>query len=189
MDLLRVYLLAGLIAHKAVWEALKRRQGAPAAATSPQPLSLLLVKAVKVAILLGIVAQTMLPEILPIRSEPGALRWAGVLLYTAGLATAILGRVQLGDNWLDIETAGVLRDQMVVSSGLYRYIRHPIYAGDLLLLAGLEVALNSWLALCVAALAAAVFRKAAGEERMLAAKLPGYAEYCRRTKRFVPFVV
>lgn len=186
---LRIYLLAGLVVHKALWEALKRRSSGGAAKRAPQPLSLKLVKGVKVAILLGVVAQTMAPEILPISSSPFWLRVAGVLIYTAGLIIAALGRVQLGDNWSDIETAQVLREQSVVSRGLYRYIRHPIYVGDLLLLAGLELSLNSWLALAVGLLAPVVLLKAVGEEKMLMKSLPGYDAYCARTKRFIPFVV
>ncbi|MCG3160266.1 MAG: hypothetical protein JMDDDDMK_01335 [Acidobacteria bacterium] len=186
---LRIYLLAGLVVHKALWEALKRRSSGGAAKRAPQPLSLRLVKGVKVAILLGVVAQTMAPEILPISSSPFWLRVAGVLIYTAGLIVALLGRIQLGDSWSDIETAQVLRNQAVVSRGLYRYIRHPIYVGDLLLLAGLELSLNSWLALAVGLLAPVVLWKAVREERMLAESLPGYDAYCVQTKRFIPFIV
>lgn len=187
MDWLRLYLLAGLLLHKAVWEILKRRSPTPPAST-PQPLRLRLVKAVKIAILLGIVAQTLLPDILPISQAPHQLRLMGTLLYTAGLALALAGRLQLGDNWLDIEAAAVKREQRVVDRGVYRYIRHPIYVGDLLLLFGLELALNSWLILGVALLVPIVLRQAIREERLLLASLPGYDLYCRRTKRFLPFI-
>jgi hypothetical protein len=70
MLLLRLYLLAGLVAHKAVWEVLKRRGGASKAAApvaaGGRSLAIRAVKVVKVSILLGIVAQTLLPTILPI---------------------------------------------------------------------------------------------------------------------------
>jgi protein-S-isoprenylcysteine O-methyltransferase Ste14 len=186
---LRIYLLVGLIAHKALWEALKQRSPDCAAKRERQPLNLRLVKVIKIAILLSVVAQTMAPDILPISSSPFWLRVTGVLIYTAGLIIAMLGRVQLGENWSDIETAQVLPDQAVVSRGLYRYIRHPIYVGDLLLLTGLELSLNSWLALAVGVLAPVVLWKAVREERMLIKSLPGYDAYCARTKRFIPFVV
>jgi len=190
MILLRLYLLAGLIAHKALWEALKRRGAVGRMAPrGRQPVGLTLVKGVKIAILLGIVAQTMAPDVLPIASSSYPLRVVGVLIYTMGLTIAVLGRIQLGANWSDIETARVLRDQTVVSNGLYGYIRHPIYVGDLLLLAGLELSLNSWLALAVGLMAPVVLWKAVREERMLAKTLPGYETYRAQTKRFIPFVV
>lgn len=188
MDLTRIYLFAGLLLHKGLWEYMKRQGPSAAAASKPQPLMVKLVKTVKVAILVGIAIQTMLPEILPISSDPQALRVAGLALYTAGLATALAARVQLGQNWLDIETAAVKNRQQVVDQGIYGYIRHPIYTGDLLLLLGMQLALNSWLVLGVLLLAPVVMRQAVKEERMLASSLPGYDSYCQRTKRFIPFV-
>lgn len=184
---IRIYLLAGLLLHKAVWEVLKVRQHA-APAPKPRSLKVRILSAIKLAILLGIVAQTFMPEILPISSDPATLRAVGFALYTIGLASAILGRVQLGWNWSDIEKAYVKKDHALVSHGLYRYVRHPIYAGDLLLLLGLELALNSWGALGVAALAVYVRQQAIREEGQLRRALPGYDAYCRRTNRFLPFV-
>jgi protein-S-isoprenylcysteine O-methyltransferase Ste14 len=102
---------------------------------------------------------------------------------------AITGRLQLGRNWSDIETAQVLRGQSVVVHGLFRYIRHPIYVGDLLLLLGLELSLNSWLVMAVVFMMPGVLRQAVHEERMLVDALPGYEAYCARTKRFLPFIV
>ncbi len=78
--------------------------------------------------------------------------------------------------------------QELVEEGVYRYIRHPIYLGDLLLLAGFELALNSWLALGVLVLAPVVLRQAREEEKVLLVNLPGYRDYCARTKRFIPFL-
>jgi protein-S-isoprenylcysteine O-methyltransferase Ste14 len=88
-----------------------------------------------------------------------------------------------------VEEAQVLPEQQVVSSGIYGYIRHPIYTGDLLLLAGLELALNSWLVLGVLAPLVMVVRRAKAEEAILSRALPEYADYTARTKRFIPFVV
>ena len=76
----------------------------------------------------------------------------------------------------------------VVDRGLYRFIRHPIYAGDLLLLAGLELSLNSWLVVGVALLTPVVMWKAMQEEKGLMTSVNGYAEYAQRTRRFVPWV-
>lgn len=189
MDWLRLYLFGGLIFHKLVWEVLKRRQPARAQTERGGSLVARAVKLVKLAILLGILAQTLAPEILPMRTDPGALRSAGVALFTAGLLVAVVARFQLGRNWSDIEAGLVQPDHELVARGLYRYIRHPIYAGDLLLLFGLELALNSWLVLGVLALAAAVYRQTLKEEQVLLASLPGYADYCARTHRFIPYLL
>ena len=188
-DAVRVAMLLGLAAHKGLWEILKRRDRAPRAVSGAVRPSIRLVKFGKMALLAFLVIQTLCLEILPIAREPGALRAVGASLFVVGLATAMSARVQLGRNWTDLEDARVLPEQSVVDGGMYRYIRHPIYAGDLLLLAGLELGLNSWLALGVVVLAAAVVRRALGEEILLAERLTGYRAYCRRTKRFIPFLV
>ena len=190
MDPVRALLLAGLIFHKALWEVLKKR--APAgtrAVKAKQPLPQRITKVIKIAILLGIIAQTMTPVLFPIEDSSGLLRPLGVALSLFGLGVAVMGRLHLGDNWLDIEAAGVKGEQRTVANGIYAYIRHPIYTGDLFLLLGLELALGSWLFLGVFILALAVLRQAVEEERKLIESLPGYASYCQRTRRFIPFVV
>jgi protein-S-isoprenylcysteine O-methyltransferase Ste14 len=189
MLLLRIYLLAGLVIHKLIWEALKGRQRRTnAQSPTGQPARLLLVKIVKIGVLLGIAAQTILPDVLPI-TQDSTLRFVGVAIYTTGLLMAITSRLQLGSNWSDIEAAKVMRDQAVVARGLYRFIRHPIYVGDLLLLIGIELSLNSWLVVAALLIAPVILRQAISEERMLVQTLPGYDAYCMRTKRFIPFLV
>jgi protein-S-isoprenylcysteine O-methyltransferase Ste14 len=190
---LRAYLLGGLLGHKLVWEAMKRRDPLWREIPPESPeRHLLLIKVAKTAFLAAIILQTLLPDpwaaVLPIAQDPGPIRVAGVLLYGIGVLTAILGRVQLGRNWADIERAGVHSQQQLVSRGVYGRIRHPIYTGDLLLLIGLELALNSWFVLVMITLALIVSRQAAREEEKLARTLSGYDEYRRRTKRFIPFV-
>lgn len=186
MLVLQIYLFLGLFLHKVIWEVLRRR--ADDKPTESKGLSLSLVKAIKIAILLGVIVQIWLPDILPIAANSFEIRSIGVVVYTAGLLTAIAARFQLGENWANIETGQVLKRQSVVTRGVYAYVRHPIYIGDLLLLLGLELALDSWLVLGVLVLAPVVMLKAVKEERMLVESLPGYAAYCSRSKRFIPFV-
>ena len=190
MAILRLYLLLGLVAHKLLWEWMKRRRPRRSTATNARRR---VIRAVKILILVGLVLQTLVPEswVAPssLPRDLVATRLAGVVVYTVGLALAMLGRLQLGDNWSDIEAARVAPDHQIVDQGVYRFIRHPIYVGDLLLLIGFELALNSWLVLAALALVPIVLRQAIREERLLVGSLAGYAEYCRRTKRFVPFVV
>ena len=185
---IRIALLLGLVLHKAVWEILKRKQAGAPAAKAPRTLKVRILSSVKVLILLAIVAQTLLPEFLPLSNDPGALRAAGIVIYGIGLLAAVTARIQLGRNWSDIEKSYLQRDHAVVAHGLYRYVRHPIYAGDLILLLGLELTLNSWCVLGVLALAIYVRQQAIREERKLLQTLPGYDQYFRRTSRFLPFV-
>jgi protein-S-isoprenylcysteine O-methyltransferase Ste14 len=187
---LRLTLLLGLVLHKVLWEVMKRAEGAPAQrGVRPPAGKLAPVKLAKMGALGFLVVQTLALNVLPISARPRLLRKVGLLLYLSGLTVAIAGRLGLGNNWVDLEDSQVLPEHAVVSTGIYGYIRHPIYTGDLLLLAGLQLALNSWLVLGVLAPVLVVFRRAAVEERQLVGELPEYASYQARTKRFIPFVV
>jgi len=191
MLFLRAYLFLGLMAHKVLWEVLKRGRRADYAGPTAKPsFKLRLIKGVKVAILTGILLQTVLPwDILPLPAGRPQIKIVGVIIYTLGLIIAILGRIHLGDSWSDIETPRAGKEAPVVTQGVYSYIRHPIYAGDLLLLVGLELALHSWLVLGAVALIPVVFTRAVKEEKLLASRLHGYDLYIQKTKRFIPFVL
>jgi protein-S-isoprenylcysteine O-methyltransferase Ste14 len=186
--LTHIYLLTGLLLHKAVWEVMKRRDRTPPQPKTRPPEARFL-SLVKVAILAAIIVQAAFGiAIVPIANSPGPIVLAGLALYTVGLLTSVTARIQLGRNWSDIEKSYVKQDHALVEHGLYRYIRHPIYTGDLLLLTGLELALNSWAVAGALAVAIYVRQQAIREERKLLQTLPGYNDYVGRTSRFLPLI-
>lgn len=82
------------------------------------------------------------------------------------------------------------RGQVVISSGPYRYIRHPMYAAIILLMPCVSLELGSWWGLVPAGLIAALFIiRTLFEDRMLQDELPGYGEYANRVRyRLLPGV-
>jgi protein-S-isoprenylcysteine O-methyltransferase Ste14 len=82
------------------------------------------------------------------------------------------------------------RGHQVVTGGPYRYVRHPMYAGIILLFPCMVLFLGSWWALVTALLIAMLMvLRTALEDRALQAELPGYAEYAQRTRyRLLPGV-
>jgi protein-S-isoprenylcysteine O-methyltransferase Ste14 len=80
------------------------------------------------------------------------------------------------------------RGQKVVTSGPYRYIRHPMYAAIILLVACMAIELGSWWALIPSGLIGALFLvRTALEDRMLREELAGYREYASQVRyRLVP---
>ena len=81
-------------------------------------------------------------------------------------------------------------NQPVVSTGPYRVVRHPMYAGSVVLWLSVPVALGSYVASPVSALLIPIFvLRLLYEERFLRRELPGYGDYCERTRyRLIPFV-
>ena len=187
MDALRITLFLGLVVHKGLWELLKRRDRSTKTHRSPG-LLLRSIKLLKALALAFFAFQTLFLDLFPITEQPSALRVLGTLIYFLGLGTAIVGRIQLGKNWIDIEDYRVLPEQSLTTRGIYRYIRHPIYTGDILLLIGLQLALNSWLVLGVIVPLAVAVKQALAEEAILSRVFPTYPSYCKRTKRFIPFI-
>jgi protein-S-isoprenylcysteine O-methyltransferase Ste14 len=80
------------------------------------------------------------------------------------------------------------RGHAVISTGPYRFVRHPMYAGALLLFVGVPLWLGSlWGVAVGAALSLVMAARAVLEERTLARELEGYDEYRRRVRwRLVP---
>ena len=75
------------------------------------------------------------------------LRMVGVVVMWLGLALRVWAIATLGSAFRT--TVEVEPGQTVVSSGPYRWVRHPSYAGLLLIVAGFGAALGNWLSLTV----------------------------------------
>ncbi len=113
------------------------------------------------------------------------LRVAGGLLAAVGVGLALWGMKSLGPSL----TPGTepLPGAPLVTTGAYAHVRHPIYSGVVLSLAGYTLAWSNWmLALIVGVVARQFFEaKARAEERWLVERYPQYARYCLRVGRRV----
>jgi protein-S-isoprenylcysteine O-methyltransferase Ste14 len=120
-------------------------------------------------------------------SVPLAMITLGNVLVAVGLLVAQLVVVQ---NRYASATITVEADQELASTGLYGLVRHPMYVGDLVMMIGTPLALDSYWGLAVLipgllALAARIV----DEEKMLSAELAGYDEYTQKVRyRLLPDV-
>lgn len=179
-----------MVFHKLLWEVLRRTNEAKRVSRrSGAKVSRKLVKLLKSMVLAFLLVQALFLDILPISSHSTTLRVLGTIIYFTGLTIAVIGRVQLGRNWMDMEDCQIMTAQSLVTSGIYRYVRHPIYGGDLLLLIGLQLALNSWLVLGTFIPVLVVMRQVLREESILSETFPDYPFYCQQSKRFIPFLL
>jgi len=87
-------------------------------------------------------------------------------------------------------TIRVETGQTVVSTGPYRFVRHPMYSALGIFYIFTPLALGSSIALpCFVLLIPVFIYRLLNEEKVLRQELPGYAEYCLRTRsRLIPFV-
>ncbi len=104
------------------------------------------------------------------------------LLLAVGLAVVIWGHLLLG--WRTHMPS--IRDSLV-RRGLYAHVRHPIYSGIMVALAGLVLLRPTPTVILAAAVAGGAFLvQARLEEVDLLQRLPGYRKYMREVPRFVP---
>ena len=121
--------------------------------------------------------------------ERRSVFFVGFALVVAGLLFTVWARVYLGRNWSGIVT---LKDgHELISGGPYRWVRHPIYSGLLLAIAGSAVVRGEWRGLLALVIAfAALWRKLKLEERWLGEAFgEQYAAYRARVYALVPFVL
>jgi protein-S-isoprenylcysteine O-methyltransferase Ste14 len=118
-----------------------------------------------------------------------ATAWTGLGLLWCGIALRFWSFATLGRYFtLTVQTSS---DQPVITSGPYRMIRHPSYAGVLLAVAGLGLLLENWLALAILIIGITgclVFRIRVEERALLDTTGDSYRSYAAGHKRLIPYV-
>jgi len=115
--------------------------------------------------------------------------FAGVVLHLLG-SIPIAGAMATNPHLETTVRIQEDRGHQVITSGPYRVVRHPMYAGVILQLAGAPLVLGSLWACLPAAVAPVLFIvRTALEDRTLRRELPGYEAYAQRTRyRLLPGV-
>lgn len=123
-------------------------------------------------------------------SFPVWLRWTGVVLALAGFALLQWAQVTLGKSWSD--TPRMMKEQALITSGPYQFIRHPIYTAFVLILGStLLTSANwfvglAWIGMTILEVASRI-----GFEEALMIEYFGdqYREYMKKTGRLLPRLV
>jgi protein-S-isoprenylcysteine O-methyltransferase Ste14 len=135
------------------------------------------------AIVAALGARSAAPEL----RMPAPLRMAGVVVMSLGLILRVWAIASLGSGFRT--TVEVEPGQAVVSSGPYRWIRHPSYTGLLLIVAGFGAALGNWLSLAacvVLPLPAIVWRIHVEEAELNRVLGQAYRAYQADRARLIP---
>ena len=122
--------------------------------------------------------------------------WSAVPLWAVILSSVVLlvsyalyGEVMRENAYLS-RTVEVQEDQIVIDTGLYGIVRHPMYAVTVWLFLSIPVVLGSWWSLlCFLPYVAVIAVRIRNEEKVLEEGLKGYSEYKKRVKyRLFPFI-
>lgn len=118
----------------------------------------------------------------------GILSWAGIILFASGIIIQSVAMWQLKGFYT--VRIGTQPEQKLVTSGVYRFIRHPGYLSYILTIIGIGLSLSSILTLVfVIFIVLFAVLRIKGEEEMLSKEFGDeYQTYMKKTKKIIPFI-
>ncbi len=137
------------------------------------------------SVLLAAAASTIAPAL----DAPAFFGAVGLAVFWIGLAVRVWAVLTLGGSFRTF--ISVAPDQAVITSGPYRWVRHPSYTGLLLISIGIGLGFANWLSVIVCAIGplAGLLPRIAIEEAVLARVMgEPYRRYRGRSRRLIPGV-
>jgi protein-S-isoprenylcysteine O-methyltransferase Ste14 len=119
-----------------------------------------------------------------------ALAWLGTLVFVASLLLFFLVHKQLGENWS--VTLEIRRRHTLVTTGLYGWVRHPMYSAFWMWAVAQALLLPNWIAgpAGLVGFGTLFFFRVRREERMMIETFGDeYRAYMARTKRVIPGII
>jgi protein-S-isoprenylcysteine O-methyltransferase Ste14 len=123
-------------------------------------------------------------------SIPVWLRWGGVVLALVGFALLQWAQMTLGKSWSD--TPRMRKEQALITSGPYRFIRHPIYSAFILILGStLLISANGFIGLAVLGMTVLEVASRIGFEESLILEYFGgqYRDYMKKAGQLIPRLI
>ncbi|KAH3756778.1 isoprenylcysteine carboxylmethyltransferase family protein [Pelomyxa schiedti] len=118
----------------------------------------------------------------------GWIQLLGLIVTAAGVCLFWLSHKHLGANWSPY--VEVLKEQKLITTGVYSYVRHPMYSAFFLLSFGhaLSALRCPWVALCgIASVLLMYLSRVTKEEAVMRAQFGvQYQNYCLHTPRLIP---
>ena len=118
---------------------------------------------------------------------PHWIGWVGVILFAIAIWLLWRSHVDLGRNWTP--TLGLRSNHQMVTDGVFKYIRHPMYAAHLLWGIAQALMLHNWIAgfsLLIVVIPQYLLRFRAEEQMILEKFGDQYHHYMRKTGRIIP---
>jgi protein-S-isoprenylcysteine O-methyltransferase Ste14 len=114
---------------------------------------------------------------------------AGFILIIIGLIIRVTSIMALKQQFT--YTVTKIEDHELIEKGLYKYLRHPGYLGQLIIFTGIATTLSNWLSILfmiVPVLLGYIYRMHVEEKFMIEQIGQKYTDYQKRTKRLIPMI-
>lgn len=142
---------------------------------------------IALAIPLGIILRR--PDFVLSINNAYFIYYSGILLICGGLAIRWFAIFKLKKAFT--VNVSISKDQKIVRSGIYKYIRHPSYSGSLLSFLGLGLVFNNWLTIAIIFIpvCASFLYRISIEEKVLSEAFGNdYTDYMKRSWKLLPWV-
>jgi protein-S-isoprenylcysteine O-methyltransferase Ste14 len=162
----------------------RRKNVGPAA---EQNLAQRIIMLLAVVSIIGLLVFCALDHRFVLSPVPAYVSVAGDMLVALGLLSNLF---VFRENSYGASTVQTMEDQKVISTGAYAFIRHPMYTGVLVMMAGVPLALGSlWGLVFLVVVMPGLIWRILDEEKLLKKDLPGYLEYIQKVRyRLVPYL-
>lgn len=162
----------------------RRKKVGPANETNPVQK---IIMSLAITVLLGLLIFCALDHRFGWSPVPALVSFIGDGLVALGL---YINLIVFRENTFGGSTVETFENQQVISTGPYALVRHPMYAGVLVMVSGIPLALGAWLGLAVLAIVLpALVWRIFDEEKLLQKDLAGYGDYLQKVRyRLVPYI-
>jgi protein-S-isoprenylcysteine O-methyltransferase len=149
-------------------------------------------RAQSLALVFALIAAVLLPRLevfrfvnfAPVNAVLGSV---GVIITGVGLALFVWARQTLGSNWS--QTVSAKQGHELVTSGPYRYVRHPMYTGGLVACLGSAIVAGGAFVFLLVVLTPLFLWRVGAEDKLMTGQFPReYPVYKQSTKALIPFV-
>lgn len=128
-------------------------------------------------------------EFIKNRPATSIYSYIGIAILFIGGLIRIYSRKEL-DRFFSFEVL-IQKDHKLIKTGIYQYVRHPMYLGTSLILTGLALALSSFygiLILIIFGIPVLLYRISAEEGLLIKEFGKEYLDYAEKTKKIIPYI-
>lgn len=186
---LRIITIILLLGWRLYWEYMAKKAEQEKAKTK-QPLSFIIVERYALSILGSVLIAQLFGLKLFANNLGSTGQFIGFILVIIGVVFSVLARITLSSNWTHAFEYQIKKRHQLISTGVYNYVRHPIYTGMILAATGAELVAESYIYIpTLLGMFFWAYYQGKVEEKLLQKHFgKNYLKYKDKSKMLIPFI-